>query len=93
MSDTLNPTHIEQSVEQNQKVDLQLKKLIENIERLEEEKSEVSNQIKDIYKEARSSGFDAKIMKQLIKLRKMDNDELQEQEYLMETYKEAVGMK
>jgi len=75
------------------KVDLQLKRLIENIERLEDEKREISNQISEIYKEAKGSGFDVKIMRKLISLRKMDNDDLQEQEYLLETYKEALGMK
>lgn len=75
------------------KVDLQLKRLIENIERLEDEKKEISNQISEIYKEAKGSGFDVKIMRKLIALRKMDNEDLQEQEYLLETYKEALGMK
>jgi uncharacterized protein (UPF0335 family) len=75
------------------KVDLHLKRLIENIEKLEDEKKEISNQISGVYKEAKGSGFDAKIMRRLISLRKMDNDDLQEQEYLLETYKEALGMK
>lgn len=75
------------------KVDLQLKRLIENIERLEDEKKEISRQVSDIYKEAKSSGFDAKIMRKIISLRKMDNEDLQEQEYLLQTYKEALGMK
>jgi len=75
------------------KVDLQLKKLIENIERLEEEKKEISNQVSEIYKEAKATGFDVKIMRKLIALRKMNREELQEQEYLLETYKEALGMR
>ena len=93
MNNPIDPPVIERSIEQNQKVDIQLKKLIENIERLEGEKKETCNQIAEIYKEAKGSGFDAKIMKKLIVLRRMDNDDLQEQEYLLETYKEALGMK
>lgn len=74
------------------KVDQILKQLIEGLERLEGEKSEISRQISEIYKDAKASGFDVKIMRKIVSLRKMDRGELQEQEYLLETYKEALGM-
>jgi uncharacterized protein (UPF0335 family) len=74
------------------KVDIRLKQFIENIERSEEEKKEITKQISDIYKEAKTAGFDTAIMKKIVALRRMDNAELQEQEYLLETYKEALGM-
>lgn len=69
-----------------------LKKYIERIERLEEEKSEISANIRDIYAEAKSSGFDAKVMKQIVKVRKMDQSERTEQEELFEIYRRAIGM-
>jgi len=73
-------------------VDLKLKRLVENIEKLEEEKKEVSRQISDIYKEAKGFGFDTKAMRRIISLRKMDSDKRIELEQLTETYKEALGM-
>ncbi|HSQ97910.1 MAG TPA: GapR family DNA-binding domain-containing protein [Rickettsiales bacterium] len=73
-------------------VDLKLKRLIENIEKLEEEKKETSRQISDIYKEAKGFGFDTKAMRRIISLRKMDSDKRIELEQLTETYKEALGM-
>lgn len=73
-------------------VDLKLKRLIENIEKLNEEKSEISRQISDIYKEAKAFGFDTKAMREVIKKRKMDSDKRIELEQLTETYKEALGM-
>lgn len=73
-------------------VDLKLKKFIENIEALEVEKKEISNQISDTYKEAMTVGFDTKTMKRVVALRKLDQDERTELEQLTETYKEALGM-
>lgn len=73
-------------------VDLKLKRFVENIERLEEEKTELSRQVSDIYKEAKAFGFDVKAMRRIISLRKMDNDKRIELEHLTETYKEAIGM-
>ena len=70
----------------------QLRSFIERIERLEEEKTEITDHIKDVFSEAKSSGFDTKIMKMIIRLRKMDQDDLQEQEHLLDTYKRAVGL-
>jgi uncharacterized protein (UPF0335 family) len=70
----------------------QLKSLIERIEHLEEEKSALSGDIKEVYAEAKGSGFDPKIMRQIIKIRKMDKDALDEQESLLDLYKRALGM-
>jgi uncharacterized protein (UPF0335 family) len=70
----------------------QLQQLIERIERLEEEKSNIGEDIKNVFAEAKSSGFDVKTIKTILKIRRMDRNELEEQEYLLETYKRALGM-
>jgi uncharacterized protein (UPF0335 family) len=70
----------------------QLKSLIERIERLEEEKRTLGEDIKEVYAEAKGTGFEPKIMRQLIKIRKMDKDEHDEQESLLDLYKRALGM-
>jgi uncharacterized protein (UPF0335 family) len=69
-----------------------LKSFIERIERLEEEKKALANDIKEVYAEAKGTGFDTKIMRQLIRLRKMDKDDLDEQETLIDIYMRAIGM-
>ena len=69
-----------------------LKQAIEKIERLEEDKASVSEDIKQVYDEAKINGFDVKTLKQVIKLRKLDRDDRAEQEALLETYKRAIGM-
>ncbi len=69
-----------------------LKSFIERIERLEEEKRALSEDIKEVYAEAKGSGFAPKIMRQIIKIRKMDKDEIDEEEALLEVYKRALGM-
>ena len=69
-----------------------LKQFIDKIERLEEEKSALLTDIREVYAEAQGTGFDAKIMRQVIKLRKMDKSDLKEQEELLEVYKHALGM-
>jgi uncharacterized protein (UPF0335 family) len=70
----------------------QLKAVIERIERLEEEKSAISSDIKDVYSEAKSNGFDVKALRTIVRLRKQDPNERQEQETILETYMEALGM-
>jgi uncharacterized protein (UPF0335 family) len=70
----------------------QLKSLIERIERLEDEKRALGEDIKEVYAEAKGTGFEPKIMRQLIKIRKMDKDEHDEQESLLDLYKRALGM-
>jgi uncharacterized protein (UPF0335 family) len=69
-----------------------LKSFIERIERLEEEKKALAEDIKEVFAEAKGVGFDVKTMRQIIKLRKMDRDDLDEQEALLDTYKRALGM-
>jgi uncharacterized protein (UPF0335 family) len=69
-----------------------LRSFIERIERLEEERKTLSEDIKEVYAEAKGTGFDTKIMRQLIRIRKMDKDDLDEQETLLDVYKRALGM-
>ena len=69
-----------------------LRSYIERIERLEEEKKALADDIKDIYAEAKSTGFDVKIIWQIVRLRKMDENDRQEQEALLDTYAHALGM-
>lgn len=70
----------------------ELRLLIERIERLEEEKKGISDDIRDVYSEAKSRGYDAKIMRQIIKLRSMETHERQEWEAVLDTYISALGM-
>ncbi|MGB0684139.1 MAG: DUF2312 domain-containing protein [Magnetovibrionaceae bacterium] len=67
-----------------------LRSFIERIERLEEEKAALAQDIKEVYAEAKSTGFDTKVMRQVIRLRKMDPNERQEQEHLLDVYLSAV---
>ena len=69
-----------------------LKSFIERIERLEEEKRGLSGDIKEVYAEARGSGFEPKIMRQVVKLRRMDKADVDEEESLLDLYKRALGM-
>lgn len=69
-----------------------LRSLIERVERLEEEKSGITSDIRDIYAEAKSAGFDVKIMRQIIKLRKMNAADRDEQECILELYKKALDL-
>jgi uncharacterized protein (UPF0335 family) len=70
----------------------QLRLFIERIERLEEEKKGMSDDIRDVYNEAKSTGFDSKTMRTIIRLRKMEKHARDEQEALLETYKAALGL-
>lgn len=69
-----------------------LKSFIERIERLEEEKAAIAGDVKEVYAEAKGTGFDTKIMRQIIRLRKMEPNDRQEQEELLDIYMRAVGM-
>ena len=69
-----------------------LKTYIERIERLEEEKAGLAEDVKDIYAEAKSAGFDVKTMRAVVKIRKMDNEKRREQEELLSLYKSASGL-
>lgn len=65
---------------------------IERIERLEEEKKGIQDDIKDVYSEYKAKGFDVKIMRQIVRLRKMKPDDRREMEAVLETYKNSLGM-
>lgn len=69
-----------------------LRSLIERIERLEEEKTAIGSDVRDIFAEAKSAGFDIKIMRTIIKLRKMNAADRDEQEFLLETYRKALDI-
>ena len=70
----------------------QLRLFIERIERLEEEKKGIADDIKDVYSEAKATGYDVKTMRQIVRLRKMENHVREEAEALLETYKAALGL-
>ncbi|MFC3674148.1 DUF2312 domain-containing protein [Ferrovibrio xuzhouensis] len=70
----------------------QLNQLVARIERLEEEKKALADDIKEVYAEAKAHGFDVKILRQVIRLRKLDRAELAEQESLLQVYMDALGM-
>ncbi|MGK6354766.1 DUF2312 domain-containing protein [Sphingomonas sp. DT-207] len=70
----------------------QLRLFIERIERLEEEKKGIADDIKDVYAEAKSTGFDVKTMRSIVRLRKMEKHHRDEAEMLLETYKQALGI-
>jgi uncharacterized protein (UPF0335 family) len=69
-----------------------LRSLVERIERLEEERKALAGDIKDIYSEAKSAGFDVKVLRQLIRIRKQEAAEVEEQETLLDVYRRALGM-
>ena len=71
----------------------QLTQFIERIERLEEEKRALMADIKDVYAEAKAIGFEPKIMRQVVRLRSMDRDLLNEQDALLATYRNALGLR
>ena len=68
-----------------------LRSIIERVERLEEERKALSGDIKDIYSEAKSAGFDVKVIRMIIRLRKQDPSEVEEQETLLDIYRRALG--
>ena len=70
----------------------QLRAIIERIERLEEEKKEVAEQVKEVYAEAKANGFDTKTLRKVISLRKKSTEERQEEEALLDLYMHALGM-
>jgi uncharacterized protein (UPF0335 family) len=69
-----------------------LKSFIERIERLEEEKAGIAADIKEVYAEAKGTGFEVKVMRQIVRLRKMESDARREQEELLDLYQRALGM-
>ena len=72
--------------------DDRLRLLIERIERLEEEKKGIADDIRDVYAEGKAVGYDTKLMRQIYRLRKMEPNDRREMETLLDTYKAALGM-
>jgi uncharacterized protein (UPF0335 family) len=71
----------------------QLRSIIERIERLEEERTALSADIREVYAEAKGNGFDTKILRQVVRLRKLDRADRQEQEAILDLYMSALGMR
>ena len=69
-----------------------LRAFVERVERLEEEKKAIADDIRDVYAEAKANGFDVKALRSVVRLRKQDTDERKEQEAILETYLHALGM-
>jgi uncharacterized protein (UPF0335 family) len=69
-----------------------LRAFVERVERLEEEKKAISDDIRDVYGEAKANGFDTKALRTIVRLRKQDSDERREQEAIVDTYLHALGM-
>ncbi|GFM29248.1 DUF2312 domain-containing protein [Novosphingobium sp. PY1] len=72
--------------------DDRLRLLIERIERLEDEKKGISDDVRDVYNEAKAVGYDVKIMRKIVALRKMKPDDRREMDMILETYKSALGL-
>jgi uncharacterized protein (UPF0335 family) len=70
----------------------QLKAFVERIEKLEEEKKAIADDIRDVYAESKANGFDVKALRQIVKLRKIEPTEREEQDAILETYMHALGM-
>ena len=70
----------------------QLRSIVERIERLEEEKKAIADDIKDVYGEAKGNGYDTKALRTIIRLRKQDASEREEQDAILDLYKQALGM-
>ncbi len=70
-----------------------LRSFVERIERLEEEKKNIADDIREVYAEAKGEGFDAKILRQVVRIRKIDQSERLEQEAILDLYMHALGMK
>ena len=75
----------------NQAAQGQLKSIIERIERLEQEKSEIAEQIKEVFAEAKGNGFDVKVLRKVVRLRKQDRAKRQEEEAILDLYLSALG--
>ncbi|WP_344923158.1 DUF2312 domain-containing protein, partial [Acetobacter lovaniensis] len=69
-----------------------LRSIVERVERLEEERKGLAGDIKDIFTEAKSAGFEVKVLRQIIRIRKQDPDDVEEQETLLDIYRRALGM-
>ena len=83
---------VEEPAQQGNIAGDRLRSLIDRIERLEEERKALGSDIKDIFAEAKAAGFDVKVLRQLIRIRKQEPAEVEEQETLLDLYKRAIGM-
>jgi uncharacterized protein (UPF0335 family) len=92
MSPTPPPAPVEEDNDVGGIAADRLRSIVERIERLEEEKKALSDDIKDIYAEGKSAGFDVKVLRQLIRVRKMEPAEFEEQQTLLDLYLRALGM-
>ncbi len=70
----------------------QLKSYVERVEKLQEEKAEIASFIKDVFAEAKANGYDVKAIKEVLKLRKLEPQEREEQEYMVDIYKKVLGL-
>ena len=83
----------ESTIEANYRVTAdELRQFIERVERLEQEKKDIAEQVKEVMAEAKGRGYDTKVMRKVIALRKRDKDDIAEEEAVLEMYKEALGM-
>lgn len=87
-----NTTNRKQTVSADSVAQDQIRVFIERIERLEEEKAAIGNDIKEVYAEAKGNGFDTKVLRKVVSVRKQDHEERMEQEALLELYLAALGM-
>lgn len=71
----------------------QLKSIVDRVEKLEEEKAALTKHIQEVYSEAKSHGFDSKIIRKVVSLRKMERDDFEEQEHMLDLYLRALGMR
>ncbi|CCA91295.1 DUF2312 domain-containing protein [Novosphingobium sp. PP1Y] len=83
------PVEIQES---RRPVDDRLRLLVERVERLEEEKKGISEDIRDVYNEAKAVGYDVKMMRQIVRLRKMKPDDRREMDMILDTYRAALGI-
>ena len=85
-------TDVHQQTQPERTTQSQLRSIVERIERLEEERKALGADIKDIYQEAKSAGFDVKVLRQLIRIRKQEAAEVEELETILDVYRRALGM-
>ena len=91
-SSPTNPSGANPATTSTNQSDDTLRNFIERIERLEEDKAAILTDIREVYSEAKASGYHPKIMRQIVKLRAMDRSELSERDELLKIYREAVGL-
>jgi uncharacterized protein (UPF0335 family) len=83
----------EAKIGHNSDAHARLRSIVDRIERLEEERKALGSDIKDVYTESKSAGFDVTVLRRLIRLRKQDEGDVEEEEMLLDTYRRALGMR